>query len=234
MFFFRGLPGTGKTTLCSTIRAYGKHLTVATVSRDIIRERFREERGMKEWDYAEENESFVSSRFHRELLDALANPKNDWILVDNTNLSIARAFELASCIKEVNSSIDPTVRFKVVLLQLGGWMSRMRQHPQISETCEQQMRKTMGDDGLAYFKLAEVLPNWWVFMSKSYGDISLCSGFVPFDWKWKVPGVGGWTKTTTDILCNYFDPTLEHKQADFRGLFFQPYKDVFHRYFSEE
>lgn len=234
VFFIRGLPGTGKTTLCSTIRTYGRHLKIAHISRDIIREKLRKERGMKQWDYNDENESFVSNQFRTELVDVLVNPKNDWILIDNTNLSFNRAIELEQCMQEANAVIDTVISFKVVILQLGGWMSKMRQHPQITKECEEKMRKEMGDSGLEYFKHCEITPNWWFYMCKSWSDVTLCSGCVPFDWKWKVPMIGGWTKATTDILCNFFDPTLSHDSAEFGGIFFMSFAKVFSTYFSED
>lgn len=235
VFFFRGLPGTGKTTLCTRIREYGKHLSIATVSRDIIREKIRTMRDMEVWDYSDENEAFVSDLFNEELMDALSNPKYDWILIDNTNLSIHRAGDLARCIQAVEEKVEPPIEFKVVILQLGFWTSKMRQHPQISDESEYKMRKTMRDDGHAYLSIVDQLPNWWYFMSKCYSDVSLCSGFVPFNWKWRTPvPIGGCTRATTDILCNYFDPSLDHRHPDFSGLFFKPFETVFSQYFCEQ
>ena len=234
VFFLRGLPGTGKTTLSNTIRKHGSHLCVKTVSRDVIREQIRQERALPRWEFSAENEAVVSELFHDALCSVLADQETQWIIIDNTNLSFDRVIDLEVCLHQIDRDVSTPNTYKIVVLQLGGWMSKMRQCPQLSAEREEKMRKEMGDAGMAYFKHCEKTPNWWFFMCKSWSDVTLCSGCVPFDWKWKVPMLGGWTKATTDILCNFFDPTLTHKHEDFGGIFFNNFSKVFSTYFCDD
>lgn len=233
VFFLRGLPGTGKTTLSNTIRKHGSHLCVKIVSRDAIREQIRQERALPRWEFTAENEALVSELFHDALCCVLADQETQWIIVDNTNLSFDRVIDLEVCLHQIDRDVSTPNTYNIVVLQLGGWMSKMRQSPHLSEEREEKMRKEMGDSDLVYFKHCEQAPNWWFFMCKSWNDVTMCSGGVPFDWKWKVPVVGGWTKISTEELLQFFDPSLIMHRMQHTPLIFLPFSTTFNKYFSE-
>ena len=219
VFVMRGLPGTGKTTLCRLIQGIGAHLKIAVVSRDHIRTALLAIRKEEEWVFSKENEDLVTEQFLKELNQAAKNPELDWVIVDNTTLSIER-------LEEVTKTFDKDA--KIVILQLGNWLSHVRSRDDLPWTTEKRMRNELADSATELFSLALNRGNVWFYQAKSQSDqCLLTSGANSFDYRFRVALIGGWTKIGLEKLCLAFDPSLNRNTkrtcSDFH---FRCYKDV--------
>lgn len=140
VYVLRGLPGTGKTTTANILIKRSMHdgLVTSYLSRDELRSKEKEQRGIDTWTFNQDDELFISYKFDHDLGQAIMNPQIDIIIIDNTNLTEQRISEIARLVKM--GYFD----WKVVLITFGDAASKSREkEPNFSTEIVNRMRKQM-------------------------------------------------------------------------------------------